>query len=42
MNAMIQEPRALGLGRSRPNVIRTKEDHGWSDSCGRHCRQDGK
>jgi hypothetical protein len=42
MNAMIQEPWALGLGRSRPNVIRTKEDRGRSDSRGRHCKQDGK
>ncbi len=28
MNAIIQEPWAMGLGRLRPNVIRTKEDLG--------------
>ncbi len=42
MNDIIQEPWALGLGRSRPNVIGTKEDHERSDSRGRHCKQDGK
>ena len=26
MNAIIQEPWAMGLGRLRPDVIRTKED----------------
>lgn len=42
MNAIIQEPWAMGLGRLRPDVIRTKEDLLWSETRGGHCKKDGK
>ena len=38
MNASIQEPRAIGLSRLRPNVIRTEEDLQVGDTRGGHCR----